>query len=439
MATDRSLQPLNALRLRLTAWYASTFIVILLLLGVGLFVVVRRQITQQLRHSLHAATVQLARAARVRELESNPGRQPVFDAVEELRIPDRALYLLDSLGRPLDPDSAPDWVRAAARRAVGAGEADAELRIEDEIFHLHAERVRMTSGRRVVAVAVASRVELADQYANLIAAFAGAATIALVLVAGGGWLLARRSTEPAERTIAYMRRFMADAAHELRTPLTVLRSRAEIALQQEREPAAYVTALRAIETDSERLGAIVDDLLTLARADAGERPIERRHLFLDDIALDATSGARAMALAKGVSLAVEEFEEAPIEGDEALVRQLVMILLDNAVKFTPPGGRVSLTVTAHEGRATLVVQDSGIGIPADQIDRVFDRFYRGDPARTRVSGVESRGGAGLGLSIGRWIADAHDATIAIESPPNGGTRATVVFPRPRESTDLSPA
>ena len=116
-----------------------------------------------------------------------------------------------------------------------------------------------------------------------------------------------------------------------------------------------------------------------------------------------------------------------------------MILLDNAVKFTPPGGRVSLTVTAPEGRATLVVQDTGIGIPPDQIDRVFDRFYRGDPARTRVSGVESRGGAGLGLSIARWIADAHDATIAIESPPNGGTRATVVFPRARESAELSPA
>ncbi|NUQ92935.1 MAG: HAMP domain-containing histidine kinase [Gemmatimonadaceae bacterium] len=437
MATDRSSQPLNVLRLRLTAWYAITFIVILLLLGVGLFVVVRRQITQQLRNSLHGATIQLARAARVRETESRTARGAV-DAVEELRIPDRALYLLDSAGAPIKPDSAPQWVRDAARDASRSGETDAEISTGEEILHLHAERVRLASGRPVVAVAVASRVELEDQYADLIAAFAGAATIALVLVAGGGWLLARRSTEPAERTIEYMRRFMADAAHELRTPLAVLRSRAEVALQQERAPDAYVAALRAIDADSQRLAGIVDDLLTLARADAGERPVERRRLYLDDIALDAASGAQAIAAAKGVTVSVEEFEEAPVDGDEALVRQLVMILLDNAVKFTQPGGRVTIEVLSREARATLVVRDTGIGIPADQIGRIFERFYRGDPARTRLPGIAMRGGAGLGLSIARWIADAHDATIAIESPPNGGTVATVIFPPARDANDVSP-
>ena len=438
MATDRSLQPLNALRLRLTAWYATTFIVILLLLGIGLFVSVRRQITQQLRHSLHAATIQLARAARIRERESVTARGAV-DAVDELRIPDRALYRNDTAGQPSKPDSAPGWVRDAARRAARRGEADAEFTESDEVFHLHAERVRLASGMPVVAVAVASRVELEDQYADLIAAFAGAATIALVLVAGGGWLLARRSTEPAERTIAYMRRFMADAAHELRTPLAVLRSRAEVALQQERTPEGYVAALRAIDADSQRLAAIVDDLLTLARADAGERPVERKRLYLDDIALDAASGARAIALSKGVALEVEEFEEAPIEGDEALVRQLVMILLDNAVKFTPPGGKVALEVISDEAHAVVVVRDTGIGIPAEQIGRVFERFYRGDPARTRVPGVALRGGAGLGLSIGRWIADVHDATITIASQPNAGTQVTVSFPRARDAAELSPS
>ena len=437
MATDRSLQPLNALRLRLTAWYATTFIVILLLLGVGLFVAVRRQITQQLRHSLHAATIQLARAARIRERESVTARGAV-DAVDELRIPDRALYLIDTGGRPIKPDSAPGWVRDAAQRAARRGEADAEFTEGDEVFHLHAERVRLASGTPVVSVAVASRVELEDQYADLIAAFAGAATFALVLVAGGGWLLARRSTEPAERTIAYMRRFMADAAHELRTPLAVLRSRTEVALQQDRTPEGYVAALHAIDADSQRLAAIVDDLLTLARADAGERPVERKRLYLDDIALDAASGARAIALSKGVSLEVEKFEEAPIEGDEALVRQLVMILLDNAVKFTPPGGKVTLEVLSDEAHAIVVVRDTGIGIPADQIGRVFERFYRGDPARTRVPGIALRGGAGLGLSIGRWIADMHGATIAIASPPNAGTQVTVSFPRARDASEVSP-
>src|SRR5438477_17645 len=166
-----ALQPLAQLRLRLTAWYAATFCGILALLGGGLFLVVRHQ-----------------------------------------------------LSRPL------------------------------------------------VAIVVGNNVELQDRYAALIAAFGGAGLAALLLVAAGGWLLVRKSTAPVEATIEHMRRFMADAAHELRTPLTVLRSRAEVTLQQPRDAATYVAALGGIEREAKRLGSIVEDLLILARADAGERP-----------------------------------------------------------------------------------------------------------------------------------------------------------------------
>ena len=430
LANDRSLQPLGALRLRLTAWYASTFLAILLLLGAGLLVAVRRQISDQLHDSLRAATAELIRAARTREAESASAHGAVVDAVEELRIPDRSLYLLDGDGAPVKPEHPPAWARELARRATDDGIDDERDAGRDEAVLVHAQRFRLANGEAMVAVAAANQVELEDRYATLIATFGGAAMIALLLVAAGGWLLARRSTLPAERTIAYMRRFMADAAHELRTPLAVLRSRTEIALQQRRDAGAYVSALEGIGEDTQRLTRIVEDLLTLARADADERPIERKRVYLDDIALDAATAMREMAEAKGVELSVDELEEAAVIGDAALLGQLVMILLDNAVKFTPAGGAVRLTISSDSGRAVMSIVDTGSGIPEEQIGRVFERFYRGDPARTHRTDDGTRGGAGLGLAIARWIADAHGAQITLDSTLGTGTRANVTFPAP---------
>ncbi len=430
------LHPLTRLRLRLTAWYVATFSAILLLLGAGLFVTIRYQFRMQLDASLHDAAAELARAARIRELEAG-ARGRVVDAVDELRIPDRTLYLFGTDGRPVMPMKAELWIGEAARAAARVGSVDVDRDVTgDRTLRLHAERFALGSGQLLVAVAVADQIELEDRYASLIAAFGGAASIAIILVAAGGWLLVRKSTAPIERTIAFMRRFMADAAHELRTPLTVLRSRAEIALQQAREPAAYVSALRGIEAESERLGRIVDDLLMLARADAGERPIARARVFLDDLALDASGAAQVVAQRKGVTIEVAEFEEAVVDGDSALLRQLVMILLDNAVKFTPDGGRVIVRVGSTGGAPLLVVTDSGEGIPAEQLPLIFERFYRGDPARSRGDAVDGgHDGAGLGLSIARWIADAHGAAIDVSSQIGIGTRVEVLFPAAVAATE----
>ena len=223
-----------------------------------------------------------------------------------------------------------------------------------------------------------------------------------------------------------MRRFMADAAHELRTPITILRTRAEVALEQDREAARDAGTLRAVEREAARLGEIVRNLLTLARADAGERPVARLPLYLDDVAAEAVDAVRPLAEQKRVQLEVGAFEEAKITGEPALVRQLLLIVLDNAVKFTEAGGRVRLDVSAENGRAAALVSDTGVGIPAEQLSHVFERFYRGDPARHTADG------AGLGLAIARWIADAHGARIDIRSAPGTGTRVTIMFP-------LSPA
>lgn len=420
--------PLQRLRRRLTAWYVVTFCGILLLLGGGLFLSIRHQLSTQLDNSLASATTELARAARIRELEAGASGR-VVDAVEELHVPDRVLYLLDTAGRPVTPDTAPAWVRSAARGTRTTTTMQVAREEPSEVqLRLHAERFALANGRPMVAVAVADQVELEDRYAALIAAFGAATLMAVVLVALGGSVLVQQSLRPIEQSMEYMRRFMADAAHEMRTPLTVIRSRAEVALQQPRAADEYVEAIRGVEAETRRLGRIVEDLLTLARADAGERPLERTRVFLDDVVSDAAGAAGAMAQACGVTLAIDEFEEAPVDGDAALLRQLAMLLLDNAVKFTPAGGRVAVRVGLVDGRARLSVEDTGPGIPEDQLPHIFERFYRGDPARSRGRAGSEIDGAGLGLAIARWIIDLHRATIEVQSALGSGTRMTVSFP-----------
>ncbi len=424
--------PLARLRLQLTAWYVGTFGLILLLLGGGLFLVVRAQISHSLDTSLALATGELMRAARIREVESREARGAVVDAVDELHIPDRSLYLTTADGTPVKPPVADPWIRDAARRAGADGRADLERNVPHERrLRLHAERFTVPGPKTYVAVAVADVVELEDQYAALIYAFGAAALAGLFLIAAGGSLLVRKSTAPVEQSLETMRRFMADAAHELRTPIAVVRSQAEVALQRARDAAGYAEALRRVEGEAVRLGATVEDLLTLARADAGQRPVERRRVFLDDLAVDAASAARALAERRGVQLEVGEFEEAVAVGDPALLRQLLMIVLDNAVKFTPTGGRVRVDVSAPGGQSEVVVADTGVGIPAEQLPHIFERFYRGDPSRSRGAGAV---GAGLGLAIARWIADTHGARIDVTSEPGRGTRVAIRFPAPLSSS-----
>ncbi|HEY6828609.1 MAG TPA: HAMP domain-containing sensor histidine kinase [Gemmatimonadaceae bacterium] len=423
---------LTRLRRRLTTWYALTFLAVLTLLGVAVFAVITGQFDRELDASLAADGHELARVTASRAAATN--RPSSYDPSRDIRIPGREMFVLDTSGRPLARSSnVPDWLGELARDAWRRGTpAAAQHQTESKILRAYAEPLR-SNGTTAVAVAVADEVELEDRYTPLIIGFAGASLVALLIVAGGGWIIARQAAEPIERAIDNMRRFMADAAHELRTPVTAIRSRAEVAAQRPRSPEEYVRALGAIEAESARLGRIVEDLLTLARADARERPIEPRRLFLDDVALDAADAARAMADKKGVRMEVGDFEEAPVLGDASLLRQLIMILLDNAIKFTPTGGRVRVDVQRSGPAASVIVSDTGIGITGEQLPHIFDRFYRGDPSRTRDpegDGRERGGseGVGLGLSIARWIVDEHKGSIAVDSEPARGTSIAVTVP-----------
>lgn len=395
---------------------------ILLSLGAGLYFAIRRQLSHQLDASLRTATTALRGAARTREIERARATGPVADAVRELRIPDRTLYLLDTAGRGIVPEQVPDWVAMAARRAAQRGSAEVDIDTpDDHEIRLHAERFSGVSGTPYVAAAEADRLELEDRYASLIGVFAVATIAALILVAVGGSLLVHQSTAPIERSMEQMRRFMADAAHELRTPITILRTRADVTLREDRDAARDAAALAAIGLEAERLGVVVGDLLTLARADAGEWPMTRGALYLDDVSIEAVEAIRALADQRGVTVEVGAFEETGLRGDPVLLRRLVLILLDNAIKFTPARGRVTVDVRSTGGRAVVVIADTGRGIPPEVLPHVFDRFYRGERQSTE--------GAGLGLSIARWIVELHGGTIEIQSTVGEGTKVTVSLPQ----------
>ena len=233
-----------------------------------------------------------------------------------------------------------------------------------------------------------------------------------------GQMLAR-----LDRSFRQMRQFSVDASHELRTPLTTIRGEAEVALMNARTPEQYRRALRAILAEAERMSEIVEDLLLLARAEGEGGALEREPVALEEVALAACEALERTAAEKGIRLEIELGEELVVHGDRLWLRQLVLNLVGNAIQYTPAGGRVSVALARDGDRARLTVADTGVGIAPEHLPAIFDRFYRVDPGRSRGTG-----GAGLGLSIARWVVEAHGGSIAAASEPGRGTEFTVLLP-----------
>jgi two-component system OmpR family sensor kinase len=235
------------------------------------------------------------------------------------------------------------------------------------------------------------------------------------------------SEEAARRSEAKMRQFVADASHELRTPLTTIRGFAELYRQgASRDPKLV---LERIEAEAERMGLLVEDLLMLARLDA-QRPIESEPVDLLGLAGDVVHSAQAMtARQEGADHPVAlDIQSGPgtleVCGDAARLRQVLANLVGNALSHTPPGTPVTVRLTPGEDEVRLEVSDKGPGLSKEAASRVFERFYRTDASRTRVSG-----GAGLGLSIVRALVTAHGGTVGVDSAPGEGTTFTVLLPR----------
>jgi signal transduction histidine kinase len=314
-------------------------------------------------------------------------------------------------------------MRALARDAGARGSSTKRWNApEDRSLQAYAERFTTTKGTTYVAAAVVDRDTIDDRYATLLALAGALGVLGLVLVASGGWLLARKSVAPVELTMERMRRFMADAAHELRTPVAVIRSRVDVTLERPRDTAGYETTLRELREEVERLASLVNDLFTLARADADERAFTPARVQLDEIVLEAVTTAGWIASRRQIVLDVAEAEEVVIDGDAPLLRQLVLIILDNAIKFSNSGDTVTIGVRAEHDSAIVTIRDTGVGLANVDVTRVFDRFYRAESARGATVG------AGLGLAIAKWIADVHGARIEIAPAPERGTRVLVRFP-----------
>ncbi len=326
-----------------------------------------------------------------------------------------------------------------------------------------AARETVIGGRRYVLVLWRSTQESDAVLRRLAGILLALAPALLLLSAGGGWWLSRRALAPVDEMTAAARRvslddlgarlpvpphgdelsrlgqawnemldrlehsagrlrqFTADASHELRTPLAVMRTTAELALRHERTPEEYREALAGVRLGTEEMTRMIENLLELARADAGQLPVSRTKQDLSAVVDEAAAHVRPLAEQKAIRIESSSQGQLAVSGDRGLLRRLLLIVLDNALKFTPRQGRIAIRAF-REGPACVVeVADNGCGIAPQDLPRIFDRFYQADAAR-------SGGGSGLGLAIAQWIVLSHRGTIQAESEPGQGTRVRIALP-----------
>jgi len=235
-----------------------------------------------------------------------------------------------------------------------------------------------------------------------------------------------------ERSFAALRRFTADASHELKTPLTVVRAGVERAITRPGMPQEALAPLEETLQQVNRMTELLDSLLTLARADEGRAELHREPVDMREIVEEAGETGELLAEHAGVGIEIRlPAEPLVLAVDRSRIRQLALNLIENAVKYTPRGGQVSVELAGNDGRVVFTVADTGIGIAPGDLPHVFDRFWRADSARTRTS---ERAGTGLGLAICKWIAEAHGGTIEVQSRPGRGTTFTVGLPRTETSS-----
>ena len=301
-------------------------------------------------------------------------------------------------------------------------------------------------------------------------AFVIAMPVLLLLTGFGGWLLAGRSLAPAtamsdrarhinadnldERIVAENprdelgqlassfnelldriseaslreKRFMADAAHELRTPISVIQTATAITLASEaRSNDEYRSILTTIDAYAKRLSRNVDDVFRLTRADAGFKTIQIQSLYLDEVVMESVAAARVLAQTKSISVEVLPMFEAPFRGDEALLGEMFLNLMENAIKYTPAGGAIRISLRIMEQIYQVTVQDNGVGISEADRVHIFERFYRAQPAFAEIPNNSE--GSGLGLAIALWIARSHGGSIELLSSGAGGSTFLAVLPR----------
>ena len=478
---------LDSVRVRLTLWYSALLAVFLVGLSLATYFIFWRSTRERTDVNLEqlAEGFLTTASAEIHDIEGpDAAKYATQEAIVEHRFRDHIFVVLDPRGEVLtSSEEAPPKGRGEASPAgvLSSPEfrelaSDSERR--DRFFRdLGGARggyrayVRKfpLKGETYTLVILQSLHPQKEMLEEVRATFAWIIPLALLLAGGGGYFLARKSLAPvvamsskAERigaenlherlpiqnardelghlaasfnallervdqSFERQRRFMSDASHELRTPAAILRGESEVALSKAERPAdEYRESLSVLHAEAQRLTQIVEDLFTLTRADAGQYPISPKAFYLDELVGECVHATRSLALAKNITLTAETGEELPVRADEALLRRMILNLLDNAIKYTPKGGRVKVSCERAESEYALSVSDTGPGIPAELQGKVFERFFRADTARTRSEGDGV--GAGLGLSIARWIAEAHQGRLILARSDANGSTFTAYVP-----------
>ena len=449
---------LRSIGARLTFWYTAAFAVAAVALGAAIWLAVRQSLYHAVDDGLRDRVEGISRF-----IEDHKTRLPLDEVKEEFRAHGDLFQVIDEHGGVVHRGAALADAELSTLDA-GDGERFANATVRGDQLRFLSRRVAV-DGRTYTIQAAAPLRDLEGGLRTAAWLLAPAVPLALLVAAAGGYWLSRRALAPVDRITQTARlisvdslsrrldvaptgdelerlsqtlnemiarlenafqkitRFTADASHELRTPLAVMRTTAEVALRapQGEEQRA---ALEHIVAEIERTSHLVENLLLIAKADSGAADLKKRRVDIVEAVREACSEASVLARVKGLRFDTELPDASVwVNGDRDALRRLFLILLDNAVKYTPAGGSLAVVVGAENGHVLGTVRDSGIGIAPEHLPHVFDRFYRADRARSRADG-----GAGLGLAIGRWIAEVHGGRLRVESEPQLGSAFHVELP-----------
>jgi heavy metal sensor kinase len=443
-----------SIRQRLTAWYAAALLLGLGIFALGMWVSLQERliagVDARLTQRIQGLETALGAEAEIRDRAQL--QQELAEFVRE--VPDGSLVQLrDPAGTVLLPTP-----KQFALRAPGGRTAPYTENIDGRQLRVATARLQSAGSLYDVQVAISL-----DEILGVMRDFRHLLLwmipgVLIVACLGGYWLSSRalrpvdkittvarsigvqnlsqriavpRTGDELERmaqtwndvlerldvAVKRIRQFTSDASHELRTPLALIRATAELALRRERDPEGYRTSLGQIEQEAEHMTTLTESLLTLARADADGLGMTMQSTDLNELVHSVVQQNAALAVEKGVTLrAVTAEQPAQAAADASGIRRILLILVDNALKHTPPGGTVTVSAGVGAARVTLTVEDNGEGISAAALPHIFERFYRADPARGSGSGF------GLGLSIAQAIAQAHGTAIAASSTPGAGAR-----------------
>jgi heavy metal sensor kinase len=459
--------PLRSVRVRLTLWYVLLLGVILAAFSVGIYLTLRRSLYDSLDNSIeNRATLLLNVVQYDTDGPTLAGRLSPDDPNQG----EYFVHVFDSSGRltfdtsPTEGDVPID--QGAIADALAGKASNHAASLDGDRFRVRTVPIERDGQIGGVLEVGLSLDDVSETLGSLLVVLGIAYPVTLIVASLGGVFLAGRALSPIDKLTRVARRisaedlsqrfnlrlpddevgrlaqtfnemierldesfrrqrlFTADASHELRTPLTAVKGQVDVALSKPRDAEAYQQVLQAVNEEVDRMIRLVASLLTLARADARQIPISYDKVNLSELVTGALEQVRPLAAQQGVTLQVVSSPDLTLQADEDLLLQLLLNLLDNAIKYTEARGEVSVGWEESGQQVRLWVRDTGVGIADEHLPHLFDRFYRVDKARSRA-----QGGVGLGLAINGWIVQAHGGSISVESSVGKGSTFTVWLPK----------